>query len=261
MGNNNTAVGDALTNNTTGNNNTALGFNALLSNATADDNTATGAEALMNNTTGKLNIAVGFEAGSELTTGANNIDIGNSGVASESGTIRIGTKGAQTRAFVASVNSSPIFGVPVLVNVHGRLGIQASSVRYKRDIRNMGSASDSLLKLRPVIFRYKQDPKRTLQYGLIAEEVEQVYPELVTHDDGGSVMGVRYDMLPALLLNEMQKLVRESRRKDAKIAAQQRQLDTLEAREARIDALVGRINAPERRVRLSRSEHLASAMP
>jgi hypothetical protein len=148
----------------------------------------------------------------------------------------------------------------VFIDQHGQLGVRPSSARFKRDIHDMGNASDGLMKLRPVSFRYKQDADGTLQYGLIAEDVARVYPDLVTYGNDGKLEGVRYDLLPAMLLNEVQKLARENRRKDAQIAAQQRQLDTLEAREARIDALVVRINALERRVRLSRPEHLASAM-
>jgi hypothetical protein len=113
-------------------------------------------------------------AGGNLTTGNNNIDIGNFGVAGDSNTIRIGRKGVQARAVIAGINNSSVFGSPVVVNINGRLGIQASSARFKRDIRDMGDASAGLLRLRPVSFRYKQDPNRTLQYGLIAEEVERV---------------------------------------------------------------------------------------
>jgi Chaperone of endosialidase len=173
----------ALYSNATGGNNTAVGFSALEGNSTGSDNVAIGSLAGVSLTTGNPltgngNIAIGGGAGDNLTTGNNNIDIGNQGIAGESGIIRIGTKGTQTRAFIASVNSSPIFGVPVVVNTNGRLGIQASSARYKHDIRDMGDASDKLMKLRPVSFRYKSDPEGTLQYGLVAEEVARVYRSL-----------------------------------------------------------------------------------
>jgi hypothetical protein len=224
---------------------------ALAGNTTGSNNIGVGAFALNSNTAGSSNIGVGMEAGGNLTTDSNNIEIGNIGVAGESNTIRVGTKGTHTRVFIASVNNSPIYGVPVLVNANGRLGIQASSARYKRDIHNMGDASDSLLKLRPVSFRYRQDPKKMLQYGLIAEEVEQVYPELVIRDDDGRVLGVRYDMLPALLLNEVQKLEKENQRKNDQIAALQEKI-------TRIDTLAARLNALEDQARKARPEHMAA---
>jgi hypothetical protein len=287
-GNGNTAIGvNALVNSTTGGENTASGMSALNANTTGTYNTATGdqamgnssedgegsyntaegASALFQNTTGNNNIAVGFEAGENLTTGSNNIDIGNEGLAGESNTIRIGTQGTQTATYIAGINGpSPFYGLPVVVNPEtGRLAVFGfSSARYKRDIRDMGAASDGLLKLRPVSFRYKQDPEGALQYGLIAEEVVRVYPELVTHSDDGKVEGVRYELLPALLLNEVQKQARE---KDAQIAAlrqqvasQEKQIDALKKKDAQIDALAERMNALERQARLARPEHLASAM-
>jgi hypothetical protein len=249
---NNTASGSAaLFNNTTGPDNTASGSGALSSNTTGSNNIGVGAFALNSNTTGSNNVGVGVGAGGNLTTGSDNIEIGNVGVAGESNTIRIGTKGAQTRTFVVGVNSSAIYGVPVMVNVNGRLGIQASSARYKREIHNMGDASTRLLRLRPVSFRYREDPKGTLQYGLIAEEVERIYPELVIRDDDGRVMGVRYDMLPALLLNEVQKLEKENQRKNDQIAALQEKI-------TRIDTLAARLNALEDQARKARPEHMAA---
>jgi hypothetical protein len=171
----NTANGaGALANSTIGSQDTAIGTHALLLNLTGASNTATGFNALGSNTTGGGNVAVGANAGSALTTGDNNIDIGNVSVAAEANAIRIGTKGTQTRVLIAGIHNSPIFGLPVVVNSNGRLGIQVSSARYKRDIRDMGDASAGLLRLRPVSFRYKQDPNGTLQYGLIAEEVARV---------------------------------------------------------------------------------------
>lgn len=124
----------------------------------------------------------------------------------------------------------------------------------------MGDASNRLLKLRPVSFRYKQDPTKSLQYGLIAEQVERVYPELVTHDDHDKVMGVRYDMLPALLLNEVQKLERENRRKDDQIAAQQKQIGALQQEAAQIDRLTARLNILEEQTSKPKSERLVSVL-
>jgi hypothetical protein len=105
----------------------------------------------------------------------------------------------------------------VEVSSTGQLGIVMSSVRYKRDIRNMGDASARLMKLRPVTFRYKSDPAGALQYGLVAEEVAELYPELVTHGPDGKVMTMRYSMLSAMLLNELQKQARENERQVGQI--------------------------------------------
>ena len=270
----------------TGGGNTATGFDALDHNTTGDENTAAGADALQSNTTGGSNIGIGSFAGTNLTTGDNNIDIGNEGVAAESNTIRIGTKGVQTRTVIAGINNSPIFAssVPVVVNINGRLGIQASSARFKRDIRDMGEASDRLMKLRPVTFRYKEDPAGTPQYGLIAEEVARVYPELVSYGADGKVETVAYHLLPAMLLNELQKQIRENQRraeqigrltatvaeaearaerKDLQIAvlqqqlvAQQRQINALQKETARIDALTIRLSAIDQQ---SGPERLAAA--
>ncbi|MGO9604636.1 MAG: tail fiber domain-containing protein [Candidatus Binataceae bacterium] len=264
----NTATGYyALGENTTGNDNTATGPDALFANTTGGSNTATGFGALKGNTTGDGNIAVGDSAGQNLTTGDNNIDIGNGGVAAESDTIRIGTQGTQTAAYIAGISTTAKIkkGCEVVVETSGLLGCVKSSARYKRDIRDMGNASDKLMKLRPVTFRYKTDPTGTQQYGLIAEEVEQVYPELVIDDAQGKADTVAYQMLPAMLLNEVQKEARENKRKDARIAAlqnqvaaQQGQIDALTKKGAQIDALVERVNAFEGQARLSVPQRLAA---
>ena len=271
-GSSNTAAGvDALLSNTTGGENTAAGVFALEENTTGGDNTAIGGKgvlngALGNNTSGSNNVAVGTDAGGNLTTGSNNIDVGNGGVAGESNTIRSGTQGTQTATYIAG-----IFGTPkikkacgVVVETTGLLGCVKSSARYKRDIRDMGDASDKLMKLRPVTFRYKADSTGTEQYGLIAEEVEKVYPELVIDGADGKAETVAYQVLPAMLLNEVQKQARD---KDAQIAAlrrqvasQEKQIDALKKKDAQIDALAERMNALERQARLARPEHLASAM-
>ena len=232
------------------------------------DNTAVGNGA-RTTYTGSGNIAVGAEAGDNLTTGNNNIDIGNQGSRGRHEHYPHRHK-RQHRPALSSLAlyTSPVYGSPVYVNANGRLGVAVSSARYKRDIHDMGDASARLLQLRPVSFRYRQDPKGMLQYGLVAEEVERVYPELVTRDDDGKVMGVRYDVIPALLLNEMLKQARDNQRKDALIAAlqkqlvvQQRQVQTLEKETARIDALTARLNTLEAQARKERPERLAAAMP
>jgi hypothetical protein len=180
----------ALFSNTTGKENTATGNAALDQNTTGTDNSAFGDGALLNTTTGSNNIGVGSQAGSQLKSGANNIYLGHPGAASESQTQRLGQR--QTRTFIAGIAGRPVSGSQVLITSQGQLGILASSARYKRDIQDLGARSRKLLQLRPVTFRYKQDAQGVRQYGLIAEEVARVYPELVTHTATGEVESVQY---------------------------------------------------------------------
>jgi hypothetical protein len=109
----------------------------------------------------------------------------------------------QIRTFIAGVTGVPVNGSAVLITSSGQLGIQASSARYKRDIAPLGTHSQGLYQLRPVIFRYTQDAEGARQYGLIAEEVAIVYPELVTRNAHGEVEAIRYQELTPLLLNEL----------------------------------------------------------
>jgi len=258
IGNTATGIG-SLSNNSTGNDNTATGWNALYSNS-SHDNTAIGAFALQDNGSGSNNIAVGSEAGFYLTTGSNNIVIGNQGAAGEAYSILIGTQGTQTTAYVADIFGATVTeGCSVVVESTGQLGCLGSSARYKRDIRDMGDASDKLMKLRPVTFRYKADATGAQQYGLIAEEVAEVYPELVVHDGDGKVETVAYHMLPAMLLNEIQKLAGQLEQKDAEIATLQRQVVAVRQKIAEIDALAGRLEVLERQAQASGGALLASA--
>jgi uncharacterized coiled-coil protein SlyX len=208
-GNQNTADGDgALLFNTTGNNNTGTGYFALWANTTGDANTAHGYDALLNNTTGSGNIALGNFAGSNLTTGDNNIDIGNLGVVGEANTIRIGTQGTQTNTYLAGIYQTNIAkGLVVRVNSAGQLGTVGSSERFKTEIKPMDQASEAILGLKPVTFCYKKelDPEGTPQFGLVAEDVEKVNPDLVIRDAGGEVYTVRYEAVNAMLLNEFLK--------------------------------------------------------
>src|SRR5262249_26425473 len=196
---------NALFDNTSGNYNIANGQGALRFNKTGENNVALGSYGLFSNTSGRNNIAVGTAAGQNLTTGNNNIDIGNIGVAAEANTIRVGRQGTQTRTFIAGISGVPITGTTVVVNSSGQLGVATSASRFKRNISTIGGSSSALMKLRPVTFIYKNDPSNTRQYGLIAEEVRQVYPELVTYDAQGKLESVRYEQLIAMLLNELQK--------------------------------------------------------
>ncbi len=228
---NNTATGwSALQDNTAGTDNTATGYNALLNNIMGTFNTATGAGALQN-TTGSSNIGIGRNGGINLTTGGDNICIGNFGLAGESGTIRIGT--AQTATFVAGVNGVTTggTGTPVLIDSNGQLGTISSSARFKDEIQDMGEATEGLLKLRPVTFRYRAQPEGRTQFGLIAEEVEKVMPELVVCSSSGEVETVLYHEMPAMLLNELQKQKREVQR-------QQRQIEELKSELASLRAVI-----------------------
>ena len=161
--------------------NTANGASALLNNTIGNNNTANGYRALLRNT-GSDNIALGALAGSNLTTSANNIDIGNAGVAGESNTIRIGKVGTQQATFIAAISGKAVAGgVSVIVDTNGHLGTVVSSQRFKTAIKPMEQASEAILALKPVTFRYKHelDPEGIPQFGLVAEEVEKVNSDLV----------------------------------------------------------------------------------
>jgi hypothetical protein len=204
----NTATGSfALFSNTTGPDNTAVGYFALFANTIGDSNTATGYDALLNNTTGAGNIALGNFAGGNLTTGNNNIDIGNQGVAGEGNAIRIGTQGTQTATYIAGVSGVAVTGRPVFVNSNGQLGVPPSSRRFKQDVKPMDNSSERILLLKPVTFHYKKelDPEGALQFGLVAEDVGKVNPDLVVRDKEGKPYTVRYDAVNAMLLNEFLK--------------------------------------------------------
>ena len=235
IGSYNTADGrGALYSNTSGGLNTATGATALLHNRSGNLNTAEGRSALYNNTTGGNNTALGASAGFNLTTGSNNIEIGNVGVAAESNTIRIGTQGTQTATYVAGIRgATAAAGVAVFVAANGRLGTVTSSQRFKEQIRPMDKASEILLALKPVTFRYKHalDPEGIRQFGLVAEEVEKVNPDLVARDEEGKPYTVRYEAVNAMLLNEFLKEHRkvEELEKDLRttIAQQQKQIEAL----------------------------------
>jgi Chaperone of endosialidase len=218
----NTANGfEALFSNTTGVLNTANGAVALSSNTTGFENTAEGDGALARNTTGNGNIALGFNAGVNLTTGNNNIDIGNVGVAGESKTIRIGKAGNQMTTFIAGISGGTVpEGVGVIVDTRGHLGTIVSSERFKDNIKPMDKASEAILALQPATFRYKKefDPGSVPQFGLVAEQVEKVDPDLVARDEQGKPYTVRYEAVNAMLLNEFLKEHRKVEELEATIA-------------------------------------------
>ena len=209
-GGDNTANGVfALSSNTEGHDNAADGDYALFSNTTGSNNTALGRVALYGNTSGSNNTALGCFAGHDLTTGDNNIDIGFNvvGLAGESNTVRIGNTDI-TDTFIRGISGATVAsGAAVLVASNGHLGTLTSSKRFKDDIKPMDNASEALFALKPVTFRYKKelDPARTQQFGLVAEDVEKVNPELVVRDQNGKVNSVRYEQVNAMLLNEFLK--------------------------------------------------------
>src|SRR5207248_6215481 len=163
------------------------------------------------------------------TTGDNNIDIGNVGVADEGNTIRIGTQGTQTKTFIAGVSDAAIGGMEVRVNQNGRLGTEPSSERFKEAIKPMDNASKAILALKPVTFRYKKeiDAAGVSQFGLVAEEVEKMNPDLVVRDKEGKPYTVRYDAVNAMLLNEFLKAHQRMEEQGATIAKQQKQIEAL----------------------------------
>ena len=269
-GNANVAIGlDALYANTTGSENTAIGLNAIAFNTSGRANTATGFlalernetgirnvgfgyRALQNNTAGRNNTAIGWAAG-DRTTGNDNVLVANRGKADESQTMRLGTRGTAdvagsgvTRTFIAGVRGVATGGpgVPVLVDSSGQLGTVSSSQRVKQDIHPMDKASERLLQLRPVQFRYTQadaSGERPIQYGLVAEEVAEAFPELVIQDEVGQPETVAYHMLPALLLNELQKQHELNLAQSERLAKQEELLAAQASHLAELNALRGEL--------------------
>jgi endosialidase-like protein len=183
---------------------------------------AIGKGALAHNNNGRNNIALGFEAGFNIG-GDNNIAVGNPGVRDEADTIRIGATQANT--YVAGISGVTVpTGVAVIVDTNGHLGTTTSSARFKEKIQPMDNASEAILDLKPVMFHYKKDldPKGTQQFGLVAEEVAKVNPDLVVADKQGKPYTVRYEAVNAMLLNEFLKARRQ-------IDAQQKQIEELTA--------------------------------
>ena len=255
-GEENTGIGGyALSNTTSGIWNAAAGFYALGDNVNGSGNTAVGRNALGSNTSGNFNTAVGFQAGLDLTgVSDNNIDIGSPGQAGDGATIRVGTPGLHMRSFIAGVRgvtTGATNAIPVVIDSSGQLGTVSSSRRFKEDIHDMGDASRALMRLRPVTFRYKapfDDGSKPIQYGLIAEEVAEVYPDLVAHSSDGQIETVKYQVLDAMLLNEVQQQQADIRGLHAQIRAVvqqnqaiQRQNQNLQERLASLEAaLAGR---------------------
>ena len=229
-GGGNVATGfQALHNNTIGGANTAIGGTALQSNTTGGGNTAIGNGALFNNTTGDSNTALGISAGSGVTTGTNVICIGSDG-ANVNNSCFIGNIHGVTTA----INDA----IPVVIDSAGQLGTMSSSYRFKKDIATMEKSSEAILSLRPVTFHYKADSKSTPQFGLIAEEVAKVNPDLVVRDKKDEIYTVRYDAVNAMLLNEFLKEHRKIQELEATVAKQQRDFQaTATHQQKQIEAL------------------------
>jgi Chaperone of endosialidase len=254
VGGNNTANGVfALFSNTTGQSNTATGAGALLSNTTANVNTATGFHALFSNTTGAANTAIGESALVGNTSGGSNTAIGSgalqnntagggntalgiaagSAVTTAGNVICIGTPGANVSSscYINNIWNQPGGSQAVYVNSDGKLGAQVSSRRFKEEIKPVDKASEAIYALKPVSFRYKAEiePMRPLGFGLIAEDVEAVNPDLVVRDNEGKPYTVRYDQVNAMLLNEFLKEHRKVQELEANVARQQKQIEALTA--------------------------------
>ena len=210
----NTATGvAALFYNTTGSANTASGVDALLFNTTGDNNTASGDAALFNNTTGIGNTALGFAAGSAVTTASNVICIG----------ANVTGANLSNRCFIGNIRDvTTAMGdaIPVVIDSAGQLGTTSSSQRFKKEIKPMDQASEAILALKPVTFRYRSDNTATPQFGLIAEDVAAVNPDLVVHDGKGEIYTVRYEAVNAMLLNEFLKQHRKVEQQERKIQEQ-----------------------------------------
>jgi trimeric autotransporter adhesin len=227
----NTANGaNALYSNTSGNRNVADGYNALFGNEVGNFNTAIGFRALYQNT-GSNNVALGFNAGSNLTTGSGNVCIGYNvlGVGGESNTTRI-----------SNIYSSVASGRAAYINSDNKVGTLVSSRRFKEEIKPMEVASEGILALKPVTFRYKKEiePGAAIMFGLIAEDVEKVDPDLVTRNDKGEPETVRYEAVNAMLLNEFLKQHRTVEEQDRMMEEQDR---TVAQQEAEIRALASQL--------------------
>jgi hypothetical protein len=226
-GTQNTAVGTAaLLNNTTGASNTATGTTALLNNTTGNDNVAGGVRALFLNTTGSNNVAIGFSALPNNTSGNFNIAVGagaGGAITNAFNCIAIGHQGANVSqsCFIGNIRNAVVApdAMPVLIDSVGKLGTaNGSSRRFKTQIKPMDNASESILALKPVTFCYTGDNTNTPQFGLIAEDVLEVNPELTVRDKTGELVTVRYDAVNAMLLNEFLKEHRKVEEQQAAIA-------------------------------------------
>jgi hypothetical protein len=250
----NTAVGEgALFSNTEGNDNTAIGAGALADNTGGNENVAIGLSAL-GNSTGDNNVALGNLAGFSQTTGSNNVYIG---------TQIEGTAGESNACYIASIfNQTSSGGSAVFVDANSKLGTITSSKRFKEDIKPMDKASNALFALKPITFRYKKeiDSAGRSQFGLVAEEVEQVNPDLVVRDKEGKPYSVRYDQVNAMLLNEFLKEHRKVEELEATVAQQQKNFQAkLAKQEKQIEALTSGLQKVSAQVEMTKPEQQVTA--
>jgi hypothetical protein len=288
----NVAMGhDALVNNNAGLNtggaNTAVGYQALRANgtgvrcaafgslalalATGSANTALGERALSNLTTGGANTAVGVAAGANLGSGNGNIYLGNFGVGTESNTMRLGTPSGflTNRAFifgVRGVTTGIADAIPVLIDSAGQLGTANSSRRFKTEIKPIDKTSEAILALKPVTFHYKADTTGTPQFGLIAEEVAEVNPDLVVSDPSGSILTVRYEAVNAMLLNEFLKEHKKVEEQDRKLEDQNRKIEqqdaTITQSKKEVETLVARVKEQDSKIqRVSDQVEMGKSAP
>ena len=276
--NSDTAVGnDALVSNTSGSDNTAIGAGALAGNTSSDGNTAIGSgalasgggssssfntaigyQALFNSTDGFFNVAIGFHALFNQTLAVDNIALGanaGSNVVTADNVICIGTavSGANVgnTCFIGNIFGVTTGGVgsPVLVDSSGQLGTMSSSRRFKKEIKPMEQASEAILSLNPVTFHYKNDGRATPQFGLIAEEVAEIDPDLVVRDVDGEIYTVRYEAVNAMLLNEF---LKEHRKVEELKFAQEKQQAMIAQQQKQIEALTAGLQQVSAQVEMSR---------
>jgi len=288
IGNSNTANGySALYYNTEGEQNTANGFAALFSNTTGDGNVAVGFQALLNNTTGGGNTANGVQALNRNTTGLNNTAIGvgallfntgsdntalgfgaGLGVSTANGVIAIGTHGRNVGAScfignIRGITTANADAIPVLIDSWGQLGTASSSRRFKKEIKPMDQTSEAILSLKPVMFHYKSDAGGTPQFGLIAEEVAEVNPDLVVRDKNGEIYTVRYDAVNAMLLNEFLKTHRNVEEQSRNVQEQEATIAQLKAAVAQqqkdIQALTASLKEQVTQIRKVSAEFAAAS--
>jgi hypothetical protein len=228
----NTADGFRALYENTGDANTAIGDVALANNTTGSDNTAVGIAALNQNTTGSGNIAIGDQAGLNIT-GNGNVCIGHVGVADVDDT-----------TWIANVYESVATARQVYVDLGGKLGTLSSSRRYKEEVKPMSAASEALFALKPVTFRYKKqiDHTRALSFGLIAEEVAEISPDLITCDEEGNPQTVRYEAINAMLLNEFLKEHRKVEKQEATIAQLKKEMETVVVRLKEQDSKIQKVS-------------------
>jgi Chaperone of endosialidase len=233
-GDGNIAIGEgAMFSSITAGGNVAIGYHTLLGATDSSSNVAIGTGAFQNLVSGNYNIAIGLGAGGSTNSGFSNIYLGNPGINGENRTVRLGSGTDHTRMFLAAVRGTTTGqnnGVAVIIDGNGQLGTISSSRRTKEDIADLGAIGLAVQRLRPVQFRYIapfDDGTKPIQYGLIAEEVEQVLPELVAYNGAGQPETVKYQVLPTLLISEVQRLERERAAVTARLDAQSEEIAAL----------------------------------